>query len=940
VVSITQSGPQSITVAILPSVTTDIDAGQTLSLTATAENDSTGKGVGWSCSDPASPGAACGTFTNTTTTSATYHAPATVSSATNFLITATSNEDGSRSASVEAMVFPALQISTPSLPPATDNAAYSTVLQAEGGVLPLTWSVSAGSLPGGLALQPSTGVVSGTPTAAGSFGFAVSVKDSSASSGTQSETLTLLVTQGTPLAITTSQLPSASPNTTYSTILQATGGGPTMTWTLISGSLPAGLSLSTNGVISGDPTVPGNYAFVVQVADSASSQSVAASAQAQLSITVVTPLAVGTPVLPPGNQGAAYVEQIAAVGGTPPYTWKLVSGALAPGLVLQSSSGTVSGDPQSAGDFSFTVQVTDSSPTPQTATQALGLTIGTAGPLMITTTALLDAIAGSPYEAMIVAAGGTPPYRWSLADGALPGNLSMNETTGAIAGTPSLTGITSFTVQVTDSSAAPQSQTQALTLAVDNGAEACTSSGNYAALLGSYAFSLSGFNNAGFISVVGSFTADGSGKITGGEADTSGVLGAQHGSILTAASSYSVGSDQLGCATLATPFGTFATHFVLGSFSSNAAAYGRVIEWDSPSPSAYVATGEMFLQNPASFGGGPSGGYVFRTIGWDPSAPGGREVCVGAFNDQSGALSNLEEDCNDAWNIESTAIPDVAGTIGALDANGRGAGILPLGYTNVDVAVYAVTASKFLVIVSDPAPFASGEWEQQTIPAAGFNQDSLNGNMVFYLNGLSLAGAASTASVETATADGLSGLSFNFYEDRAGTMQSTSTLTCQYAVDAIGRVYLSSTVDNCGSGAPVLYLSGANSGLLMDAAPGVDTGAFEPQMAGPFSSNSLDGNFIGGTVEVAGQSVQAELEPVAPNGGGSIAGTTNITSPVEQSVGDSFPATAYTVNSDGTFSFGNPGGPVSGVVISPSKFVMFSPSTLSTSFPTLLVMQQ
>jgi hypothetical protein len=126
----------------------------------------------------------------------------------------------------------------------------------------------------------------------------------------------------------------------------------------------------------------------------------------------------------------------------------------------------------------------------------------------------------------------------------------------------------------------------------------------------------------------------------------------------------------------------------------------------------------------------------------------------------------------------------------------------------------------------------------------------------------------------------------------------------------------------------------------MDAAPGVDTGSFEPQMAGPFGSNSLQGNFIGGTAEIVSQGAQAELEPIAPNGGGTIAGTTNVTSLVEQSAGDSFPATIYTVNSDGTFSIGASSAPVSGVIVSPAKFVMFSPSTLATSIPTLLVMQK
>ena len=96
--------------------------------------------------------------------------------------------------------------------------------------------------------------------------------------------------------------------------------------------------------------------------------------------------------------------------------------------------------------------------------------------------------------------------------------------------------------------------------------------------------------------------------------------------------SLSVGPDGRCCATLATPFGTFATHFALGSMSSNPATSGRMIEWDSPSSSAYIAAGQLLRQTSSSFAAGLRGSYAFRTIGWDPSAQGGREVCVGVLS--------------------------------------------------------------------------------------------------------------------------------------------------------------------------------------------------------------------------------------------------------------------------------------------------------------------
>jgi hypothetical protein len=82
------------------------------------------------------------------------------------------------------------------------------------------------------------------------------------------------------------------------------------------------------------------------------------------------------------------------------------------------------------------------------------------------------------------------------------------------------------------------------------------------------------------------------------------------------------------------------------------------------------------------------------------------------------------------------------------------------------------------------------------------------------------------------------------------------------------------------------------------------------------------------------------VDPVAPNGSGSLTGITDISSTRAQDAGSSFLAATYTVNSDGTFSLSSSGGAVAGIIISSTKFVMFSPSTLTTSYPTLLVMQK
>jgi hypothetical protein len=171
-------------------------------------------------------------------------------------------------------------------------------------------------------------------------------------------------------------------------------------------------------------------------------------------------------------------------------------------------------------------------------------------------------------------------------------------------------------------------------------------------------------------------------------------------------------------------------------------------------------------------------------------------------------------------------------------------------------------------------------------------------------------------------------------------MQASATLACTYAVEPNGRVTLSSNSQSCGATPPLFYLTGLNTGFIVDASAGVDTGSLEPQSAGPFTNASLSGSFFGGTSEVAIQSAQAEVNLVAPNGGGSLSGATDITSISSQDTGLPFLAATYNVNADGTFSLSSSNGAVAGVIVSSTEFVMFSPSTVATQVPTLLVMQK
>jgi uncharacterized protein (TIGR03437 family) len=164
--------------------------------------------------------------------------------------------------------LPLAVATTSPLPSGYVGGAYSQTLSATGGVSPYTWSVTSGSLPGGLTLS-SGGTISGTPTAAGSFSFTVQVKDSAAATATMTFALTITAT-APPLIATSSPLPVASVGVAYSQTLTATGGSTPYTWSVTSGALPGGLTLSAGGTISGTPTTAGTYSFTVQVRDSAS----------------------------------------------------------------------------------------------------------------------------------------------------------------------------------------------------------------------------------------------------------------------------------------------------------------------------------------------------------------------------------------------------------------------------------------------------------------------------------------------------------------------------------------------------------------------------------------------------------------------------------------------------------------------------------------------
>jgi hypothetical protein len=241
-------------------------------------------------------------------------------------------------------------VTTVTLPPGVLGKAYPPLTKlAETGVSgTATWSVVGGALPTGMSLS-TAGVLSGTPTASGVFPFTVKVVVGAALNETWTYSITV-----PPLGVTTASLANGQIGVTYRQTLTSNVAKTPAHWSKVAGTLPPGLALATNGVISGKPTVAGTFSFTIQVADSASP----AHTGTRVLEIVIAPMTITTASLKNGKVHTSYSAPLAASGGTTPRTWAVISGGLPTGLHL-STAGTISGTPTAAGSYTFTVRATD-----------------------------------------------------------------------------------------------------------------------------------------------------------------------------------------------------------------------------------------------------------------------------------------------------------------------------------------------------------------------------------------------------------------------------------------------------------------------------------------------------------------------------------------------------------------------------------------------------
>ncbi|MBV7537867.1 putative Ig domain-containing protein [Duganella sp. sic0402] len=433
------------------------------------------------------------------------------------------------------MAAPSLTLSPSTLTPPERGVGYSAQLTGGGGIAPYSYAVSVGSLPQGLSLAPTTGVLSGTPVNAGPYSFSITATDSSSSPGfsvvqaysgtvgagapvavassaivpygNTANVLSLSVSGGTPTSVAVTGAPvhgtasasgtsisytptagyagadsftynasnavgtSASVTVTimvspptlslapgglpamqtaqpFSQQLNASGGMGPYTYAVTSGTLPAGLTLSTGGLLAGTPTTAGMYSFSVTATDNSSASHFTVQQAYNGSVAVGVPVAAASSATVAYGSAATNIG-LSLSGGAP--TAVAVVGLPSHGTASVSGA-SISYTPATgyAGADSFSYNASNAAGTSATVTVTITVSAPT---LTLTPVTLLQPQTNVSFSQQLTVAGGMAPYTYAVASGAVPSGMTLS-TSGLLAGTPTVGGPYNFTVTATDSSTA------------------------------------------------------------------------------------------------------------------------------------------------------------------------------------------------------------------------------------------------------------------------------------------------------------------------------------------------------------------------------------------------------------------------------------------------------------------------------------------------------
>ena len=342
-----------------------------------------------------------------------------------------------------------LSIGTPSLPGGLHHLAYSTAVAATGGIAPYTWTIIAGALPAGLSLNAGTGAISGTPTVLGNFTFTIRASDSSNPTRTTSKTLSINVVPPASSIWGISAVPSfldagaESPVELGVKFFSDASG-------YITGARFYKASTNTGSHVASLWTSTGTLlATATFTAETASGwQEVSFPAPVLIAANTVYVVSYHTNV---GHYSFS-PDYFAGRGADNPPLHFLADG-IAGGNGVYSYGANSTFPTNTYRATNYWVDAVYSAVSPPTA------------PLTIATTSL-RAVTGLAYSSPLEGLGGSLPYSWSLSAGALPAGLTLNPTTGAISGTPTEVGNSSFTVRISDSSNPVKVATQVLSITI------------------------------------------------------------------------------------------------------------------------------------------------------------------------------------------------------------------------------------------------------------------------------------------------------------------------------------------------------------------------------------------------------------------------------------------------------------------------------------------
>ena len=330
--------------------------------------------------------------------------------------------------------------------------SYDIQLMARGGCDLYKWEIVNGSLPDGLKMT-TDGHITGRPNAATEVRPWVIVHDLLPSEGgydwcigdNHSERqFVFRVAPG--LLIDQNGVPGGTIGQPYSQQLSAqsvasinprSSSAASATWNVQSGNPPAGVTLSSSGLLSGTPTAEGSYTFVVRAEGGGGT-----TATATYTINVRQPLGLSA-LFSKSEVGIPVSVKPTGTGGSGAYTFS-VKGALPDGVTL-ANDGTITGTPTVPGRYAFTLTVTDN----ESRSKSIGVTLVVKARLAFTTLKLKNATVGVAYRSKIVMSGGVAPLTWTVT-GKLPKVFKVGRT-GLLFGTPTKAGPYRFTVTVTDS---------------------------------------------------------------------------------------------------------------------------------------------------------------------------------------------------------------------------------------------------------------------------------------------------------------------------------------------------------------------------------------------------------------------------------------------------------------------------------------------------------